>query len=52
MAVCNITALYQYGARDSLLRKAWREGCKTVPTGDEEMGDASAPTANDQPPRF
>ena len=52
MAVCNITALYQYGARDSLLRKAWREGCKTIPTGDEEMDDASAPTANDQPPRF
>jgi len=37
MAVCNITALYQYGARDSLLRKAWKEGRKNHPAGEEEL---------------
>jgi len=46
MSVCNITALYQYGARDSLLRKAWKEGRKAHTsgeagaTGDEEMEEA------------
>jgi hypothetical protein len=37
IAVCNITASYQYGARDSLLRKAWKEGCKAHPASDEEL---------------
>ena len=50
MAVCNITALYQYDARDSLLRKAWREDRKAIPIGDEEMDDAPAPAANEQQP--
>ncbi|KAF8545284.1 hypothetical protein BDD12DRAFT_785789 [Trichophaea hybrida] len=30
MAACNITALFQYGARDSLLRKAWKEGYQKI----------------------
>ena len=50
MAVCNIMALYSYGACDSLLREAWREGCKTISIGDEEVDGAPVPTANDQPP--
>jgi hypothetical protein len=46
MSVCNITALYQYGARDSLLRETWKEGGKTHTSGearaagDEEMEEA------------
>ena len=40
MAVCNITALFQYGSRESLLRKAYREGRKA----DDEMEDAPAAT--------
>ena len=50
MAACNITALYQYGAHDSLLHKAWKEGRKAIPIGDEEMDDALAPAANEQQP--
>jgi len=33
MSVCNITALYQYGARDSFLRKAWNEGRRIHASG-------------------
>ena len=43
MAVCNITALYQYGARDSLLRKAWKESRKIQPSA-----EAGAPGARDE----
>ena len=50
MAVCNITAPYQHGARDSLLRKAWREGRKATPIRNEEMDEAPAPAANEQQP--
>jgi hypothetical protein len=42
MAVCNITALYQYGAKDSLLRRAWREGRKNHVSVDEFLPDAPA----------
>jgi len=35
--MCNITALYQYGAHDTLLRKAWKEGRKSQPAGDQEL---------------
>ena len=54
MAVCNITALYQYGARDSLLRKAWREGRKSIPIGDEEMDEPNSeqPTPPLLPPLY
>jgi hypothetical protein len=50
MAVCNITALYQYGARDSLLCKAWKEGRNSHPAGDEELEetpDAASTTEED-----
>jgi hypothetical protein len=41
MAVCNITALYQYGSRDSLLRKACKEDRQTaVNATDEAPADA------------
>lgn len=43
MAVCNITALYQYGSRESLLRRAWKEGRKNA--ADED--DLLAPTATE-----
>ena len=39
MAVCNIVGLYQYGAKDSLLRLAWREG-RSKQNAEEEMEDA------------
>ena len=52
MAVCNITALYQYGAHGNPLRKAQREGCQTIPIGDEEMDGAPALTASEQPSRL
>jgi len=42
MAVCNITALYQYGAKDSLLHRAWREGRKNHVSVDEVLPDAPA----------
>lgn len=38
VAVCNIIGLYQYGAKDSLLRQAWRQGRRHVV--EEEMEDA------------
>ena len=50
MAICNIMLLYRYGAHDSLLCKAWREGHPTVAVGDEEMDDPPALTASEQPP--
>jgi rRNA-processing protein FCF1 len=31
MAVCNITSLYQYGSRASILRKVWKESRKVPP---------------------
>jgi len=40
MAVCNIIALYQYGARDSLLRNAWKEGRKSHLAMEEELEEA------------
>lgn len=36
--MCNIIGLYQYGAKDSLLRQAWRQGRRHVI--EEEMEDA------------
>jgi hypothetical protein len=39
MAVCNIVGLYQYGAKYSLLRLAWREG-RNKQNPEEEMEDA------------
>jgi hypothetical protein len=51
MAVCNITALYQYGSRDSLLRKAWKEGRQTAANERDEAptdaDDAAAENAMD-----
>lgn len=43
MAVCNIIGLYQYGAKDSLLRQAWRQGRRHVI--EEEMEDAPVAAA-------
>ena len=39
IAVCNITALYGYGAKDSLLRKAWKEGRKDARKDTRNPGD-------------
>lgn len=36
VAVCNIIGLYQYGAKDSLLRQAWRQGRRHVVEEDME----------------
>lgn len=41
IAVCNITGLFQYGAKDSLLRQAWRQGRKV-----EETDDTSSPNTS------
>ncbi|KAA8907426.1 hypothetical protein FN846DRAFT_946959 [Sphaerosporella brunnea] len=46
VAVCNITALYQYGSRDSLLRKAWKEGRKV----EAEAGSDQAPPPDAEEP--
>ncbi|KAI5777653.1 hypothetical protein EDC01DRAFT_635571 [Geopyxis carbonaria] len=54
VAICNITALYQYGARDSLLRRAYKEGRKQA-VGEEEdstmnknMDKATAPLTENE----
>lgn len=39
--MCNITGLFQYGAKDSLLRQAWRQGRKV-----EETDDTSSPNTS------
>lgn len=41
MAVCNIVGLYRYGAKDSLLRLAWREG-RSKQNAEEEMEDPAS----------
>ena len=47
IAVCNITALHGYGAKDSLLRKAWKERRKDA-TGNPECQQKTEP-ANEDP---
>lgn len=42
--MCNIIGLYQYGAKDSLVRQAWRQGRRHVI--EEEMEDAPALAAS------
>ncbi|CCX15608.1 Similar to Uncharacterized protein YKR096W; acc. no. P36168 [Pyronema omphalodes CBS 100304] len=47
LAICNITALYDYGAKNSILRNAWKNGYKNDKSKDiaSDHGDTTGETS-------